>query len=154
MNFRLPELLGAVALAGLEKLPLMIERKKAIHGWYLKHLDSLLKTAADSKYAGLAVQKTCNSGDAAVWWLNVLILPPSSPLCAEELGSKLATIAPNIETRPAFYPLTWMKPFRDAAMPCPVAEGLFRRIIALPSSHLLCEEQIQRICDKVGEALK
>ena len=89
-----------------------------------------------------------------MWWLNVLVLPTNSPVSAEELGSKLATLASNLETRPAFYPLAWMKPFRDAAMPCPVSEDLYRRIIALPSSHLLVEEQIEFICQQVRKALE
>merc|ERR1712159_143327 len=37
-NFRLPELLGAVGLAAVENLPVMIQRKRQIHDWYRKYL--------------------------------------------------------------------------------------------------------------------
>jgi len=39
-NYRLPELLGAVGLAAVENLPVMIERKRRIHGWYKQYMDS------------------------------------------------------------------------------------------------------------------
>merc|ERR1719262_1830031 len=37
-NFRLPELLGAVGVAACENLPVMIEKKRNIHKWYMEEL--------------------------------------------------------------------------------------------------------------------
>jgi perosamine synthetase len=42
--------------------------------------------------------------------------------------------------------------FRD--VPCPVADGLWERGFYLPSSPLLDEETVDRVCDALRKALR
>merc|ERR1711959_581400 len=65
-NFRLPELLGAVGVAACENLPVMIERKRQIHQWYMENLSEL---------SYLHFQKPRRT-DEPVWWLNSIRIDP------------------------------------------------------------------------------
>lgn len=135
-NFRLPEMLAAVGIAGAENLPLMMQKKRLIHGWYKKYID-----------LPVTFQKP-GEKDEPCWWLNSIILPPKGdetlPFTAEEVGMKLMELYPHIETRPAFYPLNQMAPFQPS-QDCPNAELLYEKLLCLPSSAKLEEEDVKEI---------
>merc|ERR1719379_733123 len=137
-NFRLPEMLAAVGCAAAEMLPVMIERKRAIHGWYESEF------AARPVLKPVVLQKEA-PGDEAVWWLNSALLPEG--FSGEKVGMKLMERYPDIEIRPGFFPLNSMAIFKSAwNQPCPNAEALYSRLVCLPSSHQLMREDIARVC--------
>lgn len=144
-NFRMPEMLGAVGCAAAEMLPTMIERKRQIHGWYEKHMGR----------PGLEAVKmqTFTPGDQPVWWINSALLPEG--ISAEKVGMQLMKDFPDIEIRPGFFPCDQMAIFKGAMVgPCPNTDLLYRRLVCLPSSHQLCEPNIERICMALAETVK
>lgn len=144
-NFRMPEMLAAVGCAAAEMLPLMKERKRAIHGWYEKGL------ATRPALKAVTLQKEAE-GDESVWWLNAALLPAG--MSGEKVGMQLMKIYPNIEIRPGFFPLNMMEIFQSAwVQPCPNAELLYDRLVCLPSSNQLTEKDIEQVCDALVEAI-
>jgi len=137
-NFRMPEMLACVGCAAAEMLGTMIDRKRTIHDWYAKYF---------AEAPGLAdVQmQVQREGDASVWWINAALMPEG--ISGEEVGMQLMKDYPDIEIRPGFFPLDQMAIFKhEKVVPCPNTDLLFRRLVCLPSSANLREENIQRIC--------
>jgi len=84
-------------------------------------------------------------GDDSVWWINAALMPEG--ISGEEVGMQLMKDYPDIEIRPGFFPLDQMAIFKhEKVVPCPNTDLLFRRLVCLPSSANLREENIQRIC--------
>jgi perosamine synthetase len=145
-NFRLPEMLAAVGCAAAEMLPLMIERKRAIHKWYEAGF------AAYPDLKSIKLQK-CGSGDEPVWWINAALLP--EVYSGEQVGMLLMKNHPDIEIRPGFFPLNKMDIFKSPVnRPCPNTELLYQRLVCLPSSNQLQEPDIQRICKALAESVR
>lgn len=146
-NFRLPELLGAVGVAACENLPVMIEKKRRIHEWYMENLK-------DVSY--LKFQET-RPTDAPVWWLNsIKIMRPNDTgleNMAEAVGMEIMKNHPNVEIRPAFYPLHKMSSFEKHAQPCPNSEQIYDSMFCVPSSALLTETDVMEVCAAVKESL-
>mmetsp|Transcript_27120 Transcript_27120/g.76589 ORF Transcript_27120/g.76589 Transcript_27120/m.76589 type:complete len:704 (-) Transcript_27120:175-2286(-) len=144
-NFRIPEMLAAVGCAAAEVFPVMIERKRAIHDWYEAGM------AARPALHGVRIQKEM-PGDESVWWLNCALLPEG--MSGEEVGMKLMELYPDIEIRPGFFPLNKMGIFASPfAQPCPNAEELYKRLICLPSSNQLGEQDVDRVCSALVGAI-
>jgi len=144
-NFRLPEMLAAVGCAAAEMLPTMVERKRAIHGWYEEAF------ASHEALKGIRLQKEA-PGDESVWWINAALLPEGAS--GEEVGMRLMKDYPDIEIRPGFFPLNAMKIFKSKwSHPCPNAETLYKRLVCLPSSNQLAKGDVERICGALVDAL-
>lgn len=145
-NFRMPEMLAAVGCAAAEMLPVMMERKRAIHGWYEDGI------AARPALKGVRLQQA-SEGDDSVWWINAALLPDG--LCGEDVGMQLMKSFPDIEIRPGFYPLNSMAIFQSEwSRPCPNAELLYKRLVCLPSSNQLQKGDVERVCDALVEAIR
>ncbi|CAD7925056.1 unnamed protein product [Amoebophrya sp. A120] len=158
-NFRLPELLGAVGLAACENLPVMIERKRNIHKWYQELL-------GDIPFLKFQQNKPL---DEPVWWLNALRIetpangkPLADKFCgakpqanlAEAVGMRLMKHHPNIEIRPAFFPLHKMSCFSEHARTCPNADIVYERLLCVPSSAQLTREDIEEVCAALRDSLQ
>jgi perosamine synthetase len=61
----------------------------------------------------------------------------------------------GIETRPVFYPLHQLPPYREAARgeEFPVAEGLARRGVSLPTWAGLSADDLSYVCERLRECL-
>ena len=149
-NARMPELLGAVGAAAAENLPVMIERKRRIHAWYLKHLDCDPTTGAGK----LVAMQTPVRGDFAVFWLNAIrLLDARLYNRAEQVGSRLMAMAPHVEIRPAFFPLNRMRPFEKCSEPCPNTEHVYATWMCVPSAHSLTEDEVASVCSFLKRAI-
>jgi len=145
-NFRMPEMLAAVGCAAAEMLPVMMERKRAIHSWYEDGI------AARPALKGVRLQQA-SEGDDSVWWINAALLPDG--LSGEDVGMQLMKSFPDIEIRPGFYPLNSMAIFQSEwSRPCPNAELLYKRLVCLPSSNQLQKDDVERVCDALVEAIR
>ena len=60
----------------------------------------------------------------------------------------------GIETRPAFYPMHMLPPYRDQTRLFPVADKLSRRGISLPMHGLLSEDDISYIAERLSRSCK
>ena len=59
----------------------------------------------------------------------------------------------GIESRPFFYPIHKMPPYKRNEL-LPVAEEISSRGISLPSSIMLGKDSVRRICEVLREAIK
>mmetsp|Transcript_21910 Transcript_21910/g.55231 ORF Transcript_21910/g.55231 Transcript_21910/m.55231 type:complete len:757 (-) Transcript_21910:724-2994(-) len=157
-NYRLPELLGAVGLAACENLPVMIERKRNIHKWYVELLGDV----------GFLKFQQAKSLDQPVWWLNALMIETPAKLklaaqfsgakpqqnLAETVGMRLMKHHPHIEIRPAFFPLHKMSCFSTHARPCPNADFVYERLLCVPSSAQLNRGDIESVCIALRDSLQ
>jgi perosamine synthetase len=144
-NYRLPEMLAAVGVAAAENLPVMIESKQRIHDMY----KSAVMGATGGE--GLRMQGS-HPDERPVWWLNCIMIPEDSKFGAEDLGMQIMHDHPEVEIRPAFYPLHMMKPFMEKAQACPNAEQVYRRLLCVPSSGLLLDEDVRHVASCVIKA--
>lgn len=145
-NYRMPEMLAAVGCAAAEMLPVMIERKRAIHSWYEAGF------ASRRELKRVSLQK-CELGDEPVWWINAALLPDA--MNGETVGMRLMQDFPDIEIRPGFYPLHNMGIFKSEwSQQCPNSESLYKSMVCLPSSNQLLRADVERICDALAAILR
>jgi perosamine synthetase len=124
-NYRLPNLNAALACAQLERLPLHLERKRALAERYRRVLEGL---------PGVHVMR--EPADASSnYWLNLLLLDPASRDPLLRLCHDAGILA-----RPFWEPLHRLPMYRDCPrMALPVAQELYARGVCLPSSPDLLE---------------
>jgi perosamine synthetase len=139
-NYRMTNLQAAIGVAQMERIEKVIDRKRRNARIY----NSLL---ADVR--GLTLPQEAPSTRNVYWLYTVLIneqFKMSRTRVIKELARK------GIETRPVFYPITSMPPYRNGTRQrFPVAERLARQGLSLPSSPRLKRESIQRVCDALKE---
>ncbi|SDG53210.1 LegC family aminotransferase [Roseospirillum parvum] len=128
-NYRLPNVNAAIGCAQLERLPLMIARKRRLAEAYRQALAEL---------PGLEVVPE-PAGSRSNFWLNAVRLKADQAARRDELLA--ATHAAGLMTRPAWTPMSHLPMYAD----CPradltVTEDLVRRLVCLPSSAWLGAE--------------
>jgi len=122
-NYRMSNLLAAVGLAQLDKLPRILAKRAENAAFYARHLPGRLLPTGNH-------------------WLSVALF--DSPEAARELGARFA--AANIETRPVWKPLHLQPVFAHAPVyGGEVAESFFRRGLCLPSGTGLTARDRTRI---------
>jgi perosamine synthetase len=142
-NYRLTNLQAAVGLAQLERLAEFVEIKRrhaALYRTWLSDLD--LELPGEQPWA------------KSVFWMVNILLGPSCRCDRDELARALAE--QQIESRPVFYPLHQMPPYRAFVRPgqsFPCATDLARRGLSLPSATTLSAEQIERVCTVLHQTI-
>ena len=86
---------------------------------------------------------------ANIFWLYTIVLNKSYGLTAAELAGKLA--ADGIDTRSIFLPMHAL-PMYATRKKFPISAGLAQNGLSLPSSPLLDEDDIDRICEVIKKA--
>jgi perosamine synthetase len=139
-NYRLTNIAAAIGLAQMERIDWHLERRRENASWYRDELSGLdwLELSPELDWARNA------------YWMTCALVANDGPLTRDELIAKLAT--QRIETRPFFYPLHTLPPYRQsvAGRTLQVAEDLAARGINLPSSALLTRDDVAY----VGAALE
>jgi perosamine synthetase len=134
-NYRMTNLQAALGVAQMERIEQVIERKRrnaAIYNSLLKELPGMIlpQEAPWAKH---------------VYWLYTVLIEDRFKISKKRVIEKLAL--QGIETRPVFYPITSMPPYRNGrSQRFSVAETVSKKGLSLPSSPLLQEDSIQRIC--------
>lgn len=125
-NYRMPNINAALGCAQLEQLPDFLVAKRCLFEKYQSVFSSV---------EGVAVV-TEPPHSRSNYWLQALILDEADEAQREAVLE--ATNDAGIMTRPVWSLLNKLKPYRDCpAMDMPVAEGLQRRLINIPSSPQL-----------------
>lgn len=138
-NYRMTNLQAALGLAQLERFAERLARKEAIWRWY----GTLL-----ADVPGIRLPEPIEGARCAPWMYTVLVQDrPSSSAAA--LAARL--LDEGIETRPFFHPLPHLPPYRTEER-YPVAEGVARQGLCLPSSPRLTQEDVERVSDAVRRA--
>ena len=145
-KYKMSEFQAAFGRVQLDRLEELTERKRQIFGWYRDRL-------ADAPLE-LNVQRP---GDYNTYWMVTAVCAPalsiSAAILAKELGAR------NIATRPYFSPLSSLDAYAGspdverARRRNPVSYDLAPRGINLPTSLLLTEEQVDRVCGAVMNVL-
>ena len=119
---------AALGLAQLERIDELLEKKQHIFEEYRKHLP--------------IVERHVKNVKDSHWMITVLLDMPKET-AMEKLKEK------GIDTRPVFYPLSVLKPYKHSKADTPIAKAISKKGINLPSGACLTDEEIQYICKEV-----
>lgn len=135
-NYRMTNMQAAVGLAQLERVEMFLEQKNKIAAYYDKHLENIPGiTLPPKKYWA-----------KSVYWMYSILIDKPFRLTRNELMKVLAQN--NIETRPFFYPIHDMPPYKSSII-YPKSSYLSTHGINLPSSVLLTSQKLKRIVDVI-----
>jgi len=137
-NYRMTNIAAAIGLAQLEQIEEHMAVHRRVAGWYQRHLraaEEFLILPAEADWARHA------------YWHYTVRLRPSVRLTRDEVTTRLAEA--GIETRPVFYPMHLMPPYREPDGAYPVAESLAARGISLPTHGLLSEDDVAFIAEQL-----
>ncbi|CAD7947921.1 unnamed protein product [Amoebophrya sp. A25] len=127
----------------LIRTPANIELPEQFRG--LGEVGSIINSVASSSGSGLdGVEAKASSSRSAS-------LPAQN--LAETVGMGVMREHPNIEMRPAFYPLHKMSCFADCARYCPNADFVYERLLCVPSSAQLTRSDVEEVCQALRNSL-
>lgn len=131
-NYRMTNVQAAIGVAQLERIDSLIKQKRENAGLYNELLEDVdgISFPPEASWA------------KSVYWMYSIIVEDNFGISRDELMLKLKK--QRIDTRPFFYPIHTMPPYRDC-LRLPVAEELSRKGLNLPSGATLKEEHIRRI---------
>ena len=139
-NYRMTNIQAAVGVAQMERLDQFIETKRSVRTYYEEHLHEL--TNKGITFFPTAVGSSC--------WFSGIVLPEGSELNdAKAICAKLKD--EGMEARSFWKPVHLQVPYKD----CPksnldVAESLWQRIITLPCSTNIKEEDLNKVAVAVN----
>ena len=133
-NFCFTEMQAAVGLAQLDKLPSIIQKKRAIFDSYIDSLHNYLSPLR-------ALSHT-----SPVYWFTSFLTPDK-----KELKDYLSNY--NVQTRDFFYPLDLQPCYKDMSFRCSfdASHDLYEKGISFPSSYNLSEDQQNTIIELVKD---
>lgn len=141
-NYRMTNLQAALGVAQLERIDRVVDKKRKNARLYNSLLEGVpgVSLPPEAPWA------------KNVYWLHTILIENRAKKhrdkIVEELGRR------GIETRPVFYPISHMPPYRNGTNPrFPIAEKIAKGGLSLPSSPLLKAEQIHLICRILRELL-
>jgi len=133
-NFRLTNMQAAMGCAQLEAREDIIENKNRVYARYKVHLES---------QPGLTMQAITTGCAPVMWAISVALDLEAFP--ARDIVIETLREMHGIDTRPGFYAFSDMPPYD--APECLNSNRLSNTVISLPSSTLLSDEDIDRICE-------
>lgn len=136
-NYRMTNIAAAIGLAQLERAEVHLHARKVIADGYNRRLAHLSDR--------IALPRTKAWAEHAYWMYTILLRDTVSKH-RDQVMQDLDDL--GIETRPAFYPMHVLPPYRDAShRPFPRAEMCGSRGINLPTHGRLTEQDLDRIAD-------
>ncbi len=141
-NYRMTNVLAAIGLAQLERLDILVDRRRSIADFYRAHLNLP------------GFQWHTDSADArSTSWLSTALLDPAQVgLSAVALRDRLTTA--KIQTRRLWQPMH-LSPAHAGCQSVlnGTADQLFENALSFPSSPSLTDDDLIRICKQVREAV-
>lgn len=142
-NYRMMNLSAALGLAQLERADWHIGRRRKVAESYLELLRgvSCLNWQEESAWARHA------------YWMFTVVLGEGSSVSRDALMERLEER--GVETRPVFYPVHLLPPYREAARgeEFPVAERLARRGVSLPTWAGLSHDDLEYVYESLCKVL-
>lgn len=142
-NYRMTNIQAAVGVAQMERIDHFITTKKYVRKYYEERLSEL-------NNKGITFFPTT---DGSSCWFSGIVLPEGSELSqAKEICEKLKET--GIEARSFWKPVHLQKPYKDVPVSdVSVAEKLWQRIVTLPCSTNITEEELELVVKAVKEAV-
>jgi perosamine synthetase len=143
-NYRMTNVAAAIGLAQLEKAAWHIERRRQVAHWYYQGLAGVPSLT-------LPVEKEWARN---VYWLFSVVLGDRVKPSRDEVMARLQER--GIETRPIFYPMHILPPYRRSAKGrrFPVADRISAQGISLPTWAGLKQDDVAFICETLKDCLK
>ena len=142
-NYRMMNIPAAIGLAQVERAEWHVSRRREVANTYLRLLGDApsLRWQAEHEWARHA------------YWMFSVILGDETPVSRDALMARLQ--AQGVETRPVFYPVHLLPPYREAARgeEFPVAEELARRGLSLPTWAGLSTDDLSYVCERLRACL-
>lgn len=143
-NYRMPNLTAAVGLAQLERIDWHLNRRREVATWYRDRLRNV---------PGIEWQaaKDCRVN---VDWLFTITLDEPIRESRDDIIARL--FQRGVETRPVFYPMHVLPPYREMAQGdgiFPVADRVARLGLSLPTWAGLRQEDVAYVCDALRESI-
>lgn len=135
-NYRMTNIQAAIGLAQIERIDSLLSAREKL----ANHYDAGL-----ADIDGLDFLRP-NQGGESVCWLYSLIVNDQFPVSRDGLIKELTL--KGIESRPFFFPLNMMPPYKEQKS-FPDSDYLSNRGLSLPTSSLLQEQEIERVLDAV-----
>jgi perosamine synthetase len=140
-NYRMTNIQAAIGLAQMESIETALSERQMLARWY----DAALAPLADR-----IVLPTQAVWAKQVHWMYSIFLREGGEQQRDEVMRRLDDL--GIETRPVFYPMHLLPPYRENAA-YPVADIWAQRGINLPTHQFLNEADVRRIADSLSAAL-
>jgi perosamine synthetase len=139
-NYRMTNLQAALGVAQMERIEKVIDRKRR---------NARLYNALLGEIPGITQPQEAPWA-RHVYWLYTILIEDCFRSSRKTIIAELAMR--GIETRPFFYPISSMPPYLNGRRQAfAVAEGVSRKGLSLPSSPLLKQKSIRRICAVLRE---
>ena len=140
-KYKMSNIQAACGIAQLERLSELVQKKRAIFSWYKSRLADVETIRLNCERKG-----TTNS-----YWMVTAIIGKSHRIGKEWLMKRLNEY--GIQSRPLFYPLSELPPFKTRAN-TPVSFDVSPRGINLPSAHDITEREVDYVCGALRAILK
>ncbi|QHL90232.1 aminotransferase class V-fold PLP-dependent enzyme [Sphingomonas changnyeongensis] len=139
-KYKMSNIAAAIGCAQIERIEELVARKRWIFDQYR------------SRLAGLPLRmnpepQNCSNG----YWMPTIVVDAAIRFDRARLLDRFAEN--NIDGRVFFWPLSMLPAFEERRQENPVSYGLYERAVNLPSYHEISEDDIQRVCDVVRNAL-
>lgn len=143
-NYRMTNIQAAVGVAQMERLNSFIATKRKVRKYYEEQLVQL-------KSKNITFFPTTNGSSC---WFSGIVLPEGTELAtAKELCAKLKEH--EIEARSFWKPVHLQKPYKNSPVSkIQVAKELWQRIVTLPCSTNITDEELGCVSEKVKEAVE
>jgi perosamine synthetase len=142
-NYRMTNIAAALGLAQLERVNLHMEKRKTVADGYNRRLSAL------ADYIQLP---TAEVWAEHAYWMYTILLRDRVLKQRDEVMRELEEV--GIETRPVFYPMHVLPPYRDVARGAfPRAELCSSRGINLPTHGRLTEQDMDRVASALAASV-
>ena len=142
-NYRMTNVAAAIGLAQLERIDHHLKKRKTIAEYYDRHLASL---------SDRIILPTADPWVDHAYWMYTIVLRANVLKSRDQVMRDLDDA--GIETRPVFYPMHVLPPYRDAAPgPFPRADFCGSRGISLPTHGRLTEQDVDRVVEALAASV-
>jgi perosamine synthetase len=138
-NYRMTNVAAAIGVAQLERVEAHLEARARVFDWYEERLRDVEQV----------VRPTAAAWATPVNWLYTVRLRD-----ADRDGVMKGLAEDGIDSRPVFYPMHVLPPYRGTDGDFPVAEELARTGISLPTHGALREDDVDRVCGALTAQLR
>jgi perosamine synthetase len=141
-NYRMTNIAAAIGCAQLERVDEALANRKRLASWYSSEL---------SQIPGLVLPVQKDYAEHVYWMYTVLL-----PECGAETRDEVCKFLESrgVETRPVFYPMHLLPPYKEDSTWYPKATQISTRGLSLPTHELLTEADVAYISEQLDAALR